>query len=454
MCRPSSSTRAGGVGRTIFPASRSDPGKGTGAAPAAAGLRAKGRLGPIGALIVGMALAGLCGNAAAAAPGGFPVFHARARAGERLTVVFFGASLTWGANASDPNLTSYRARIAERLEREYPAAHFRFFDAAIGGTGSQLGVFRLERDVLARKPDLVFLDFSANDDIYTDTPETLASYEAILRRLVSEAGCPVVVVIFPFKWNVEQGNTHGMKRRDAHIALARAYGVPVGDAIALCQEKVARGEVSVGAIWPFDGAHPGDLGYALFAEAAWRGLEDGIARGLVPSVPQKMLHAPTYTKSARVRLSTLGGLPRGWKVGTPSLTSAWFDALMSRWLDDVTIASAEGGRVEPLRVEFRGSMLMIFGEKTPSSGRYRFRIDGGAPVERDASSRQLGGNVHLTEVLAQGLDPSAEHTLELEPVFEREGERELRLESICVAGGDGPLVRLLGPPRAGAGEGR
>jgi len=382
---------------------------------------------------------------------GFPGFDARARAGERLTVVFFGASLTWGANASDPNLTSYRARVAERLEREYPAAHFRFFDAAIGGTGSQLGVFRLDRDVLARRPDLVFLDFSANDDIYTDTPETLASYEAVLRRLVAEAGCPVVVVIFPFKWNVEQGDTRGMKRRDAHIALARAYGVPVGDAIAYCQEKVARSEVTLGAIWPFDGAHPGDLGYALFAEAAWLGLADGIARGLVPSAPERMLHAPTYMKSARVRISELGALPRGWRIGTPNLTAAWFDALMSRWLDDVAIASPGGaGPTEPLRVAFRGSMVMLFGERTPSSGRYRARIDGGGPVERDASSRQFGGNVHLTEVLATGLDPSAEHTLEIEPVFEREGERELRVESICVAGGDRPGARLLGPGGEGA----
>ena len=34
-------------------------------------------------------------------------------------VVFFGASLTWGANASDPTRTSYRHEIARRLEEEY-----------------------------------------------------------------------------------------------------------------------------------------------------------------------------------------------------------------------------------------------------------------------------------------------------------------------------------------------
>ena len=65
----------------------------------------------------------------------FAEFDRRAKAGERLTVVFFGASLTWGANATDPLLTSYRAVMANRLEQKYPAAHFTFRDGAIGGTG-------------------------------------------------------------------------------------------------------------------------------------------------------------------------------------------------------------------------------------------------------------------------------------------------------------------------------
>ncbi len=62
--------------------------------------------------------------------------------------------------------------MRDRFEQEYPAAHFRFRDAAIGGTGSQLGVFRLDRDVLAHNPDLVFVDFTANDDINSADPET------------------------------------------------------------------------------------------------------------------------------------------------------------------------------------------------------------------------------------------------------------------------------------------
>jgi acyl-CoA thioesterase I len=43
----------------------------------------------------------------------------------------------------------------------------------IGGTGSQFAAFRLERDVFARKPDLVFIDFTINDDAYAEFDEAL-----------------------------------------------------------------------------------------------------------------------------------------------------------------------------------------------------------------------------------------------------------------------------------------
>ena len=33
----------------------------------------------------------------------------------------------------------------------------------MGGTGSDLGVFRLQHDVLRQRPDLVFIEFAVND---------------------------------------------------------------------------------------------------------------------------------------------------------------------------------------------------------------------------------------------------------------------------------------------------
>ena len=410
---------------------------------------------------------GQSGEGGGASAASFADFDRRARAGERLSVVFFGASLTWGANASDPQQTSYRALVGKRLEAKYPEAHWQFHDAAIGGTGSQLGLFRLDRDVLAKRPDLVFVDFSANDDIYSGDEETLASYEAIVRRIVLEARCPVVLAIFPFQWNVSAGNLDAMKRRDAHLAIGQAYHAPVGDAIALAVDRVKRGETTIETLWPVDGVHPCDAGYVLFADAAWDAFEKGVAEKVVCAAPEKMVHAATYMASARVRISSLAPLPSGWRVGRPHVVSAYFDMLMSRWLDDETIASgpkgaadAEGGKppapqeIERLRAKFSGTMVMLFGESTPQSSKYRAYIDGKLIEHKSGDGKQtltefdggfLGrmvkGNAHHQQVIATGLDPAAEHTLEIEPVPGDEGEQELRLESICVAGGRAKVWR-------------
>lgn len=86
---------------------------------------------------------------------GLPNFFAKVQAGGRVTVAYFGGSIT-AANGWRPQTTAW-------LRQHYPKADFTEVNAAIGGTGSDLGVFRLEHDVLAHRPDLVFIEFAVND---------------------------------------------------------------------------------------------------------------------------------------------------------------------------------------------------------------------------------------------------------------------------------------------------
>jgi lysophospholipase L1-like esterase len=434
-------------------------------------------------LLATLLLSGMLGQPAVAAEAredvprvrmpSFAEFDRAAKAGERLNVVFFGASLTWGANATDPQQSSYRAEIANRLTVAYPIAHFTFRDAAIGGTGSQLGVFRFNRDVARHQPDLVFLDFSANDDIYSDDPETLGSYESLVRRLVTELKVPVVQVIFPFQWNVAAGKLDGMKRREAHLKISEAYHTAVGDAIALAQQRVAAGEITIEAIWPDDGVHPGDAGYQLFADAAWDAYQQAVKTENVCRAPEKMLYTDTYMTNARARVSSLGELPAGWKVGRPHVVSAYFDMLMSRWLDDEVVASlpkdtekkepvpmndmvAAPAQVAPLEVRFVGTMVMLFGESTVNSVKYQATIDGKIVKHKPHNATEelsefnagglaniVKGNTHLVHTIATGLKPGVEHTLVLQPIFTGAEGEEIRLESICVAGPEAKVLPIL-----------
>ena len=65
---------------------------------------------------------------------------------------------------------------------------------------------------------------------------------------------------------------------------------------------------------------------------------------------------------------------------------------------------------------------------------------------RKATGSAVGAkklSCHLSVLLwevARGLDPSVPHLLEIEPVFDDAKPQELKLESICVAGGKATVV--------------
>jgi len=412
------------------------------------------------------------GSVACAASPSFVDFDRRARAGERLTVVFFGASLTYGANATDPAHTSYRAVIEEMLNKRYPKAHFRCYDASIGGPGSDLGAYRFDRDVLRRKPDLVFLAFSPNDGNWGAEPQRYATWEAILRRSITEAKVPVVAALFPFMWEAmnrtNADHLGGIKQR---IKIAAAYNAPAGDAAALIIERIHKKQTTIKKVWPVDGVHPSDAGYKICAEAAWAAFLRGVNDKLVCKAPEKMIHADTYMRVARVRISSLTPLPEGWAVGMPYVSSAAPDWLMSRWLDDVTFvrreaskpgkkdkaktADAPAAKIAPLVVRFSGTEVAIFGQSSPDSCKFLVHIDG-KPVakpgsKKDAKGRfifdagEMGKRVHgktfFWQVLARGLADKAEHTLKIQPTFTAgAAKQEFMPESICVAGSN-PWVK-------------
>ena len=361
-------------------------------------------------------------------PFDFSAFDQRARKGENLCVVFLGGSLTWGAQSTDPMETSYRALVEKKLVATYPQARFRFWDAAIGGTGSQLAAFRLERDVLSKKPDLVFLDFTVNDGCYSKpTPGPLAAYESLVRRLV-QAGIPAVQVILPVKKDVE-ANPPGRPLDPKHKEIASAYNLPVADAVALAKQRVADGKTSPDMLWdlPEDGTHPGDAGYALYAESAWEAFQEAITQKRQCRLPEVMLHSDTYMAVNRFRLAASSSLPEGWQVGKPHRNAVAFDFVCSRWMDDLVIASANA---VPLRLKVQASDIILFGEKTKTSGSYQVRIDGGEP--KTYSAKCADGNMRLVEMIAKELDATKEHKIEITPVLQR-GE-ELRIESVCAAG--------------------
>lgn len=372
-------------------------------------------------------------------------FHEKARCKEPVSIVFFGGSLTWGANASDPQITSYRGLMMQWLREKYPHTPITFHDASIGGTGSQLGMFRLERDVQSRSPDLVFVDFTVNDGVEDTDIQSLASYERITRELLAHK-VMVVPVLMMFRAQAEKLDAPVPSRNQAHLQFADIYKLPCADTIPYVRNRVRQG-IDINVIWPFDGAHPDDPGYRLFFEAVRNCYDKAIAENHVVVVPDKPMFDDLYPKLTR-QILVKRKLPDGWIRKKTCRTSLWFDGLSSRWMDDVACASAVR-KSGPLEIDFEGSMIGLFGERNGLSPAIRVWIDGrpiSSPVacrsdflwptdtSEFAPPKKGSGNLFGWHLLAKEL-PDGNHTLRIEPIWEdASNDAELRIESVCSAG--------------------
>ena len=81
--------------------------------------------------------------------GGLPEFYKKLRSGDEVKIAYFGGSIT--------EQNGWRIKSADYFKKRFPNAKIVPIHAAIGGTGSFLGSFRIDRDVLSKSPDLVFV---------------------------------------------------------------------------------------------------------------------------------------------------------------------------------------------------------------------------------------------------------------------------------------------------------
>ncbi|MBZ4189288.1 SGNH/GDSL hydrolase family protein [Niabella beijingensis] len=309
--------------------------------------------------------------------GGLPGFFDKIRQGKEIVMAFIGGSIT------QANLC-YRLQTARYLEQLYPSARFKWINAGVSGTGTDLGAFRIREQVLQHKPDLVFIEFAVNG-AYPD------AMEGMIRQILKTDPSTDVCLLYTiqngqaafYQKNEIPPNIKGLER------VAEYYGLP---SVHLGMEA-ARLEAAGKLIWKGgpqavpdkilfseDGIHPVTAGGNLYAAA--------IARAF-----QKMkTHAPAKKK----------GLP------APVITATWDDATMidpaiaavsnngwsrhatepdpalkkfSPWFETVFTADKPGAA---FRFRFNGDLFGIFDIGGPEVGQLEFMVDGkpdGKPVK-------------------------------------------------------------------------
>ncbi len=326
-------------------------------------------------------------------------FFDKLRAGRSVTVAYLGGSTAAGMGANQAKKSSYGALVTAWLRARYPQAQIHELNAAISGTGSLYGAIRLRRDVIAHKPDLVFIDLALDDASEKETAVTI-SFEGIIRQLLTTTQPPEIVLIYATSPTCDA-------RVELYEPIAEHYAIP---AINLqnpswgCRDEGASIQVE---LWK-DQGHLLDANHQVYAEliTAFLAEQEQLKPSplLIPPPPPLRSDELTYGE-----LKPFAGLCRasGWRLEASS-----DHALPSTLL----VNHKAGAQIE---VPFEGTAVGIAYRAGPDVGMIECLIDGRpapAPLTRidgyDSVSRIQ------TRILVGGLTPG-EHRLTIRLLGEK-----------------------------------
>ncbi len=298
------------------------------------------------------------------------------KAGKPVTIAYFGGSITEGAGASSYD-NCWAAKTTAWLRTQYPASEITHIQAAIGGTGSTLGMYRCDNDVCVHKPDLVFFEFAVNDS-FGNYYELLNNADAILRKLyLCNPFCDVVMV-YTMTRSIANASHNGnvQSARTAFSTAAYHYHllqIDVGEAL-LAHIHTDDDWVT----YTTDTVHPTDAGYAIYTETIRRHLTDAFeACGDTPQYKANALPAPLFP----IETSHIGAhmvdapaadADENWSMVEESMCGRY-----PHYIESTTPGAS-------LTFTFTGSCIALYLMMAKDGGDFRYSIDGGE--EKTAST--------------------------------------------------------------------
>jgi lysophospholipase L1-like esterase len=195
------------------------------------------------------------------------------KAGDR--VLFFGDSLTQlaGQEAPKEHVTRGYVRIVrEALQKSHPDLKLEVDWVATGGHKVTDLLARVDKDVLSKKPTIVFIQIGVNDAARGVTPEQFkGQLEELIGRL-QKGGAKVVLCSLTSLGEKPDGTNRIDGKLDALADVARAVAkeqkVPLNDLrkafVAYWKEHNRQNKPS--GLLTYDGNHFNDAGHRFVAE--------------------------------------------------------------------------------------------------------------------------------------------------------------------------------------------
>lgn len=188
----------------------------------------------------------------------------KAKNGEDVTLAYIGGSITQGAGASPIHTECYAYKSYRQFQEKYGKnGQVHLVKAGVGGTPSELGMIRFERDVLKDgtvKPDLIVIEFAVNDE----GDETKGDcYESLVRKAWSLPHRPAVLLLFSVF--ADDGNL-----QERMIPVGYHYSLPmvsIKNAVTpQFYKEYGEGKVLTKNQFFYDIYHPSNVGHTIMAD--------------------------------------------------------------------------------------------------------------------------------------------------------------------------------------------
>lgn len=187
----------------------------------------------------------------------------RSKAGKDVTIAYIGGSITQGAGAIPINTSCYAYKSFLEFKNKYGKNNnVHYIKAGVGGTPSELGMIRFDRDVIRDKqpPDIVVVEFAVND--YGD--ETKGDcYESLVRKILMLPNNPAVILLFSVFANDEN-----LQSRLAPVG--EHYDLPMVSILDAVTPQfmlnVSQGRVLTKNQFFYDIYHPQNIGHRIMSD--------------------------------------------------------------------------------------------------------------------------------------------------------------------------------------------
>lgn len=186
----------------------------------------------------------------------------KAKAGEDVTIAYIGGSITQGAGATPINTECYAYKSFVGIKKLLgDGDNIHFVKAGVGGTPSELGMLRFDRDVTADgkiKPDAVIVEFAVNDE----GDETQGDcYESLVRKILKLDYEPAVILLFSVF-------ADDFNLQDRLIPVGERYDLPmvsVKDSVVPQFYDRDKRIITKGQFF-YDIYHPTNIGHTIMAD--------------------------------------------------------------------------------------------------------------------------------------------------------------------------------------------